>query len=119
MKKHLGIENIKKYVFMTENTYLLHLGEHNEEKILLAEKEMNPVIRIINVNESTSAIPLERALFLLEKYYKLAKKTPLKLDEQEAAPPRTTISKEMHPDRNKEITTPKAKDSRKSLAGSV
>lgn len=104
---------------MTEKTYMMHLGDHYEEKILKAEKDMNPVIRIINVNGSTSAIPLDRALYLLEKYHKISKKAAPVAVDKEPESASTTLSNEMHPDRKKETATPKAKDSRKSLAGSV
>lgn len=80
MTNKLGIDAVKRLVFMTENEYLLHLGQHYEEKILQAQKNLEPVIRIISVNGTTSSIPLERASHLLKKYYKISGKTQTKND---------------------------------------
>ncbi len=71
---------VKQLIFMTGNEYLLHLGEHYEDKILKAKKDIEPVIRIINVNGNPSSIPLERALYMLEKFYKLSGKVEKKKD---------------------------------------
>lgn len=80
MRNKLDIENVSKLVFMIEDEYLLHLGKHYEERIQQARKELEPVIRIINVNGTTTAIPLERACYLLDKYYKLSGKTQKKVE---------------------------------------
>jgi hypothetical protein len=76
MKKTLNNQEIKRYIFFSEEPYIIHIGEHYEELILQAEKDMKAVITVRNVNECNSSIPLERALSLLEKYYKLTKRTP-------------------------------------------
>jgi hypothetical protein len=74
MRNKLGIEDVSKLIFMTENDYLLHLGENYEKTILSAKKEMEPVVRLLNINGTYSSIPLERSLQMLEKYYKLVQK---------------------------------------------
>lgn len=82
MKKSLNNQEIKRYIFYSEAPYIIHCGEHYEGLILQAKEEMKAVITIKNVNECTSSIPLERALNLLEKYYKLTKRAPQALHEE-------------------------------------
>lgn len=62
-----------RFVFMTEKQYLIHVGNHYEEKILEAKKNLEPVIRIRNINGTVCALPLDRAVALLDKYYHLTK----------------------------------------------
>lgn len=76
MKKPLNSDEHLKLVMYSEEAYIMHLGREYEQKILNAQKIMDPVITVKNINGCNSSIPLERALNLLEKYYKLIKKTP-------------------------------------------
>jgi len=71
MKEKNNSSDIRRIFFMTEKEYLMHLGENYEAAIQKALEDLEPVIRIINVNGNPSSIPLERALYLLEKYHKL------------------------------------------------
>lgn len=82
MKNSLNNQEIKRYIFYSEVPYIVHIGEHYEGLILQAKEEMKAVITVRNVNECTSSIPLERALNLLEKYYKLTKRAPKVLQEE-------------------------------------
>ncbi|WPP50681.1 hypothetical protein [Catalinimonas niigatensis] len=82
MKKSLNNQEIKRYIFYSEVPYTIHIGEHYEGLILQAKEEMKAVITVRNVNECTSSIPLERALNLLEKYYKLTKRVPQALQKE-------------------------------------
>lgn len=94
MKNKLGINDVKRLAFMTDSSYLMHLGDHFEDQILKAREDMEPVIRIINVNGCPSAIPLERALYLLEKYYKISGKKVKKKDNIIAIQPDASQSDE-------------------------
>lgn len=76
MKKPLNSDEHLKLVMYSEEAYIMHLGREYEQKILNAQKMMDPVITVKNINGCNSSIPLERALNLLEKYYKLTKKSP-------------------------------------------
>lgn len=78
MRDKLGIQDVSKLIFMTEKEYLQHLGEHYEETIHQAKEAMEPVVRIMSINGTYSAIPLDRALQLLEKYHKLSRKPSVK-----------------------------------------
>ncbi|MEK6479446.1 hypothetical protein WJR50_18020 [Catalinimonas sp. 4WD22] len=75
MKKSPNSDENTKLVMYSEEAYIMHLGKEYEEKILNAQKTMNPVITVKNINGCNSSIPLERALNLLEKYYKLTKQS--------------------------------------------
>lgn len=59
---------------MMENTWVLHFGKNYEELVLRSIRDKVPVIGIINVNGCASALPLDRAKYLLDKYYKLTGK---------------------------------------------
>lgn len=85
MKKTLNNQEIKRYIFYSEEPYVIHIGEHYEDLILQAEKDMKAVITVKNINGCNSSIPLERALSLLEKYYKLTKRTPKAMQEEKKA----------------------------------
>ena len=63
--------NIKKFIFFTEEAFLIYFGRNYESTVLSANRNCIPVIRIVNASGTRSAIPLERANGLLEKYYKL------------------------------------------------
>ncbi len=63
--------NIKKFIFFTEESFLIYFGRNYESTVLSANRNCIPVIRIVNASGTRSAIPLERANGLLEKYYKL------------------------------------------------
>lgn len=76
MRKTPYNQEIKRYIFYSEDAYVLHIGEHYEELILQAMNELIEVITVKNINECHSSIPLERAVSLLEKYYKLTNKLP-------------------------------------------
>ncbi len=71
MRNKTGIQDMSKLIFMTQNEYLLHLGDHYQDFILKAKENMEPVVRLVNINGTYSSIPLERALQLLEKYHKI------------------------------------------------
>ena len=71
MRNKTGIQDMSKLIFMTQNEYLLHLGDHYQDVILKAKENMEPVVRLVNINGTYSSIPLERALQLLEKYNKI------------------------------------------------
>lgn len=87
MKKSLNNQEIKRFIFYSEEPYIVHIGEHYEDVILHAKEALKEVITVRNVNECTSSIPLERALNLLEKYYKLTKRTPKSIQEDKTASP--------------------------------
>lgn len=74
MKKSVANQDIKRLVFMTESTWILHFGNNYEELVLRAIRDKIPVIQINNVNGNTTALPLDRAKYLLDKYYKLTGK---------------------------------------------
>ncbi len=74
MIKSIVNQDIKKLVFMTDNTWILHFGKNFEELVLRSIRDKVPVIRVITVNGSASALPLDRAKYLLDKYYKLTGK---------------------------------------------
>ncbi len=74
MKRSVVNQDIKRLVFMTDNTWILHFGKNYEELVLRSIRDKIPVIRITNVNGSTSALPLDRAKYLLDKFYKLTGK---------------------------------------------
>lgn len=62
---------IKRFIFFTEEPFITYFGQNYESTVLHANRHCIPVIRIINANGTHSAIPLERANGLLEKYYRL------------------------------------------------
>lgn len=62
---------IKRFIFFTEESFIIYFGRNYESTVLHANRHCIPVIRIINANGTRSALPLERANSLLEKYYKL------------------------------------------------
>lgn len=74
MKRSAVNQEIKRLVFMVENTWVLHFGKNYEKLVLRSIRDKVPVISITSINGSASAIPLDRAKFLLDKYYKLTGK---------------------------------------------
>ena len=62
---------IKKFIFFTEASFIEYFGKNYESTVLHANHHFIPVIRIVNASGTRSAIPLERANNLLEKYYQL------------------------------------------------
>lgn len=69
MKRHST--EIKKFIFFTEEPFIVYFGKNYESVVLQANRNCIPVIRIINASGTHSAVPLERANSLLEKYYKI------------------------------------------------
>ena len=65
---------IKRFIFFTDEAFLIYFGRNYESTVLQANRRCIPVIRIINANGTRSALPLERANSLLEKYYRLRDK---------------------------------------------
>lgn len=74
MKRSVANQEIKRLVFMMENTWVLHFGKNYEKLVLRSIRDKVPVISITSINGSASAIPLERAKYLLDRYYKLTGK---------------------------------------------
>lgn len=74
MKRIVVNQDIKRLVFITESSWILHFGNNFEELVLRGIRDKVPVIRINNVNGNTTALPLDRAKYLLDKYYKLTGK---------------------------------------------
>ena len=65
---------IKKFIFFTEEPFIEYFGKNYESTVLHANRHCIPVIRIVNASGTHSAIPLERANGLLEKYYRMMDK---------------------------------------------
>ncbi len=76
-KPNLNIEP-PTFVFMTEPEFIKHFGENFEESVIEHVKNDKPSIRIHNINGCISSIPIERAKYLLEKYYKMTGKSAAK-----------------------------------------
>ena len=72
MTRHCA--DIKKFIPLTDKSFIIHFGKNYEAKVLQANHNSIPVIGIINVSGRPSAIPLERANYLLEKYYAMVQK---------------------------------------------
>lgn len=110
MEKPLNADDKLNLIMYSEVAYIMHLGKEYEEKILNAQETMNPVITVKNINGCNTSIPLERALKLLEKYYKLINKSAESLEAHE---PETTVADD------KIVTEKKKKTSEKyMIAGS-
>ena len=62
---------IKRFILFTEEPFLIYFGKNYESTVLQANRNCIPVISIVNASGTRSAIPLERANGLLEKYYKI------------------------------------------------
>ena len=69
MKRHST--EIKKFIFFTEEPFIEYFGKNYESTVMHANRHCIPVISIVNASGTRSAIPLERANGLLEKYYRL------------------------------------------------
>ena len=76
IKRYSSHTEIKRFVFLTEQEYILYFGQHYEKSVLKANATDQPVVKVRNGNGIISSIPTERANFLLEKYHKLLKKDP-------------------------------------------
>lgn len=85
IKRYTSHTEIKKFIFLTEQEYILYFGQNYENSVIEANKADRPVVRVRNGNGIMSSIPTERANYLLEKYYKMVKKNPSLL-----APPKKT-----------------------------
>ena len=92
LKQNFNIEP-QKFVFMTEAEFIKHFGENYEEAVNEHLSNDKPVIRIHSVNGCVSALPIERAKYLLEKYYKMTNKSAEK-NEELAKHKKETISAE-------------------------
>ena len=92
-KPNLNIEP-RKFVFMTENEFIKHFGDNYEDAVNEHIRHDKPVLRIHNINGCTSSIPIERAKYLMEKYYKMTQREnpddALKNQKSEVAPPEET-----------------------------
>lgn len=69
-----------KFVFMTETEFVKHFGENYEEAVKEHIINDKAVMKIHNINGCLTSIPIERAKYLLEKYYKMTKKSPQKME---------------------------------------
>lgn len=78
-KQNLNIEP-RKFVFMTENEFIKHFGDNYEDAVNEHLRHDKPVLRIHNINGCISSIPIERAKYLLEKYYKMTNRSAEKRD---------------------------------------
>jgi hypothetical protein len=67
---------------MTEIEFIKHFGDNYEEAVNEHISNDKPVIRINNINGCTSSLPIDRAKYLLEKYYKMTNKPIEKEDDQ-------------------------------------
>ena len=74
MKHYTSHTDIKKFVFLTEQEFIMYFGQHYEASVKKANETNQAVIQIRNANGITSSIPIERANFLLEKYHRVLKK---------------------------------------------
>ena len=63
--------DIKKFIFFTEEPFIEYFGKNYESTVLHANRHCIPVISIVNASGTRSAVPLERANSLLEKFYRL------------------------------------------------
>lgn len=76
IKHYTSHTQINKFVFLTEQEYILYFGQNYEESVNKANEDAQPLVRARNGNGIISAIPTERANYLIEKYHKLLKKNP-------------------------------------------
>ncbi len=81
-----NIAEIKPFIFFSEEPFITYFGQNYESTVLQANRRCIPVIGIINANGTRSAIPLERANSLLEKYYRLKAKEVYHANLNEMAP---------------------------------
>lgn len=92
IKQNQNIEP-RKFIFMTEIEFIKHFGDNYEEAVNEHISNDKPVIRINNVNGCISSLPIDRAKYLLEKYYKMTHKpiekedVPVKGQKEEKATP--------------------------------
>lgn len=74
MKRYTDDTEVQKFVFLTEQEFIMHFGQHYESSVLKANETKQSVIKIKNANGISTSIPLERANFMLEKYHRALKK---------------------------------------------
>ncbi|MGD1892627.1 MAG: hypothetical protein ACFB15_18805 [Cyclobacteriaceae bacterium] len=91
IKRYTSHTQINKFVFLTEQEYILYFGQNYEESVTKANENALPLVRARNGNGIISAIPTERANYLIEKYHKLLKRNP-SLAEGNSAPSNNTVS---------------------------
>ncbi|MEM6842181.1 MAG: hypothetical protein AAF944_22685 [Bacteroidota bacterium] len=85
IKHYSSHTEIKRFVFLTEQEYILYFGKNYESSVQQANDTDQLVIRARNGNGIISSIPIERANYLVEKYHRLLKKNP-----SLATPPQST-----------------------------
>ena len=73
IKQNQSIEP-RKFVFMTETEFIKHFGDNYEDAVNEHISNDKPVLTIHNINGCISSLPIERAKYLLEKYYKMTNK---------------------------------------------
>lgn len=112
MKRSVVNQEIKKLVFITESSWILHFGNNYEDLVLRSIRDKVPVIRIHNVNGNTTALPLDRAKYLLDKYYKLTGKPIEEQGELEK-----TKSQSSHLFTEKAITSPGFRNTKMAANG--
>lgn len=94
-KQNLNVDP-PKFVYMTEKEFIIHFGENYEDAVKDHIIHDKPVLQIFSVNGCASAIPLERAKFMLEKYYKMTnKKAKKRVSEPEQAKKEPVEKKEV------------------------
>ncbi len=74
LNNNLSNREIRKMTFMMESSWILHFGQNFEGLVLRSIRDKVPVISVSNVNGSTTALPLDRAKYLLDKFYKITGK---------------------------------------------
>ncbi|MEQ9438594.1 MAG: hypothetical protein RIG62_06080 [Cyclobacteriaceae bacterium] len=102
IKQYTSTTEIKKFVHLTEQEFIMHFGQHYEASVHKANESNQAVIQIKNENGITSSIPLERANYMLEKYHRALKK------KASLAPTETVVplSTEVHDMEKKPVQTP-------------
>ncbi|WKN43636.1 hypothetical protein [Tunicatimonas pelagia] len=76
IRQYSSHTEIKRFVFLTEQEYILYFGQHYEDSVQRANTEGELVIRARNGNGIVSSLPIDRANYLIEKYHKLLKRNP-------------------------------------------
>jgi len=76
IRQYTSHTEIKRFVFLTEQEYIMYFGQHYEDSVQQANSQGKLVIRARNGNGIVSSLPIERANYLIEKYHKLLKRNP-------------------------------------------
>jgi len=76
IRQYSSHTEIKRFVFLTEQEYILYFGQHYEESVHQANKKGDLVVRARNGNGIVSSLPIDRANYLIEKYHKILKRNP-------------------------------------------